>query len=57
MNMENSDKGIYLLSAALCSFFNLDDNTTSCHKIFSQIFMLLNFQVPRKMGLVIFGCQ
>ncbi len=27
MNMENSDKGIYLLSAALCSFFNLDDNT------------------------------
>ncbi len=24
-NMENSDNGIYLLSAALCSFLNLDD--------------------------------
>ncbi len=24
-NMENSDNGIYLLSAALCSFLSLDD--------------------------------
>ncbi len=37
--MENSD-AIYLLSAALCSFLSLDDNTASCHRRFSQIFML-----------------
>ncbi len=43
-NMENSNKGIYLLSAVLCSFQSLDDNTTICHRKFSPLAQLLLFQ-------------
>ncbi len=42
--MENRNNSIYMLSAVFWSFLSLGDNAESCHRRFSQIFMLFQLR-------------